>query len=440
MLTRTIYTHYPVGSDIYKTLESPVLPGLNVNRDFIVIENTTLLALNFSTLVIIVFSANLLILRSIERQTYLPLAICLVAIGVVICQPTLAVFFPQLQTTFMIFSLPALLLISPCFWFYVQGLTAETPWRFSSKALRHFIPAGVGTFIALLSIIIPADIKNDLLVEGNDVILTRTPFLLRYLLYGMLTTTFILILGWIVQSGFYFYKIIQRLNHYRQHLKDLFTSTESREIKWLSWLLFSVGTVWVATAVYILIDNLFYSIKIEPILANTMLLVMLWSIAILGLRQKPGFEELYENEDDIKEVLVQAGNQQRKYQRSALDEQQSSLIATKIEKAMREGELYLDASLSLQKLAKHISTSPNYISQTLNETLGINFFDYVNKHRIDAAKHMLEQSNNTVLDIAMSVGYNAKSSFYTAFKKETRKTPSQYRKHFELNKIKATSF
>lgn len=392
------------------------------------IENSALLALNISALVIIVFSANLLILRSFERQAYLPLAICLIAIGVVMCQPTLAVIFPSLQTTFLILSLPAILLISPCFWFYVQGLTSETPWRFSRKCLRHFIPAGVGTLIALLTIIIPADIKNALLVEGNDEILTSLPFLLRYLLYATLTTTFILILGWVVQSGFYFYKTIQRLNSYRQHLKDLFASTESREIKWLSWLLFAVGTVWVATASYIVLDNLYYSIQIDPILTNTVILVMLWSIAIWGLRQKPGFEELYESQDDIKEVLVQNDNLQRKYQRSALDEQHSSLIAAKIEKAMCEGELYLDASLSLQKLAKHIFTSPNYISQTLNETLGMNFFDYVNKYRIGAAKRMLEQSNNTVLDIAMSVGFNAKSSFYTAFKKETGQTPSQYRK------------
>lgn len=145
-------------------------------------------------------------------------------------------------------------------------------------------------------------------------------------------------------------------------------------------------------------------------------------------------EELYESQDDIQEVLVEEDNQQRKYQRSALDEQQSSRIAEKIEKSMRDDELFLDASLSLQKLAKHIFTSPNYISQTLNETLGMNFFDYVNKYRVDAAKRMLAQSDDTVLDIAMSVGFNSKSSFYTAFKKEAEQTPSQYRKHLRLYK------
>ena len=95
---------------------------------------------------------------------------------------------------------------------------------------------------------------------------------------------------------------------------------------------------------------------------------------------------------------------------------------------MQQDQLYLDAALSLQKLAKHINTSPNYISQTLNETLGANFFDYINQYRINEAKKQLKETKNTVLDIAMNVGFNAKSSFYTAFKKETQQTPSQYRK------------
>lgn len=398
------------------------------------IDNPTLLALNISTLVIIAFSINLLVLRSFERQVYLPLAIFLLAIGVIISRPTLAVFFPQLQPAFLIFSLPAILLIAPCFWLYVEGLTFEKAWRFTRKSKYHFIAFAIGAFVALSSILLPAEIRHALLVEGNEDILQRTPIVLRYFIYGLLITTFALVLGWVIQSGFYFYKIIRRLSSYRQHLKDLFSSTESKEIRWLSWLLFAVGTVWAATAINIVLDNLFLSIQWDALLSNSIVFVMIWSISIWGLRQKPGFEELYDNNKDSKKEIVEHDIPQAKYQRSALDEQQASQIAGKIEQAMREDELYLNASLSLQKLAKHIFTSPNYISQTLNETLGMNFFDYVNKYRVEAAQQHLESTSNTVLDIAMKVGFNAKSSFYTAFKKETQQTPSQYRKQCSMKK------
>ena len=102
-------------------------------------------------------------------------------------------------------------------------------------------------------------------------------------------------------------------------------------------------------------------------------------------------------------------------------------IAQKMEVAMTSEQLYLDANLSLPKLAKHIHTSPNYISQTLNETLATNFFDYVNHKRIVAAQKLLLESELTVLDIAMQVGFNSKSAFYSAFKKYSQLTPSQFK-------------
>lgn len=395
------------------------------------IDNPALLALNISTLAVIIFSTNLLFLRSFERQTYLPLAMCLLAIGVIICRPTLAVFAPQLQPVFLILSLPALLLIGPTFWFYVQGLTQQTPWQFSQKSIHHLVPFSIGALIALTALLLPAEIRYALLVEGNETILETTSTALRYFIYGLLITTFALVLGWVIQSSFYFYKIVQRLNSYRHHLKDLFSSTESKEIRWLSWLLLAIGIVWTATAINIVLDNLFSPFQWNAVLTASITFVMIWSIAIWGLRQKPGFEELYNN--DTSDPLVHNEVAATKYQRSALDQQQASQIAEKIEKAMLEHRLYLDSSLTLQKLAKSASTSPNYISQTLNETLGMNFFDYVNKYRIRAAQHHLEHTNSTVLDIAMTVGFNSKSSFYTAFKKETQQTPSQYRKRCAVN-------
>ena len=57
------------------------------------------------------------------------------------------------------------------------------------------------------------------------------------------------------------------------------------------------------------------------------------------------------------------------------------------------------------------------------------FFDYINEYRINDAKTLLkEQTDLTVLEILYKIGFNSKSSFYTAFKKETQQTPTKYRK------------
>ncbi|MFD2165628.1 helix-turn-helix domain-containing protein [Thalassotalea euphylliae] len=391
-------------------------------------DNPVQLFFNIVTLTIIVFGAHLLFLRALNRQTYLPLAICLLAIGVVICQPSIAFLLPELRDEFLIFSLPALLLIAPMFWFYVVGLTAESAWHVRQVNPVHIVPAVIGLLVSLVAVFMPADIKYALLMEGDDAILKTLLPTLRYTVVTLLITTLLLVIFWVLQSGWYFDQVVRRLAAYRRQLKDLFATTDAKEIRWLSWLLLAVGVVWSATAINILLDNLFYSTEISANLAAIVTLLMVWSIALWGLRQKPGLEELYDSKEEINDVLDTAQTASGKYQKSALDQAHAEKIAAKIEAAMQQDKLYLDASLSLQKLAKHISTSPNYISQTLNESLGMNFFDYVNKHRVQAAQQLLRETDDTVLDIAMNVGFNAKSSFYTAFKKEVFQTPSQYRK------------
>nr|WP_225740861.1 MULTISPECIES: AraC family transcriptional regulator [Pseudoalteromonas] len=94
---------------------------------------------------------------------------------------------------------------------------------------------------------------------------------------------------------------------------------------------------------------------------------------------------------------------------------------------MQDQALFLDPNLTLQKLAQATGVSPNYLSQTLNETLGVSFFDFVNQWRIEASKSHLLSSKSSVLNIALEVGFNARSSFYKAFKKETGMTPKAFR-------------
>jgi AraC-like DNA-binding protein len=59
-----------------------------------------------------------------------------------------------------------------------------------------------------------------------------------------------------------------------------------------------------------------------------------------------------------------------------------------------------------------------------------NFFDFVNKWRIETAKPKIIANEDTVLNIAFGVGFNARSSFYKVFKKETGKTPTEFRKSY----------
>ena len=94
--------------------------------------------------------------------------------------------------------------------------------------------------------------------------------------------------------------------------------------------------------------------------------------------------------------------------------------------------LHRDPNLSLWALARHIGASPNYISQTLNDVIGESFFDFVNRHRVRDAMKLLSTTDDTVLAITYDVGFNARSSFYNAFKRVTGQTPTGYRKSLSV--------
>ncbi|MBL4544564.1 MAG: helix-turn-helix transcriptional regulator [Oceanicaulis sp.] len=68
------------------------------------------------------------------------------------------------------------------------------------------------------------------------------------------------------------------------------------------------------------------------------------------------------------------------------------------------------------------------MSQTLNGHLGTTFFDYVARWRVQAAQPLLLAQEASVLTIALEVGFNSRSTFYKAFKRETGLTPKDYQK------------
>ncbi|PWN71138.1 AraC family transcriptional regulator [Chryseobacterium phosphatilyticum] len=96
---------------------------------------------------------------------------------------------------------------------------------------------------------------------------------------------------------------------------------------------------------------------------------------------------------------------------------------------MEKEKPYLDDKLTLQKLAEQIELPEKQLSSLINQHTGKHFFDFINDFRIKDAKVLLRnQPQLTVLEILYEVGFNSKSSFYTAFKKETGSTPTDYRK------------
>jgi len=58
---------------------------------------------------------------------------------------------------------------------------------------------------------------------------------------------------------------------------------------------------------------------------------------------------------------------------------------------------------------------------------GQTFINYLNNYKIEKSKNLLENTNMTLLDISLEVGFNNQSYYSTIFKKYTNMTPLEYR-------------
>ncbi|WP_177217429.1 7TM diverse intracellular signaling domain-containing protein [Thermoflexibacter ruber] len=119
------------------------------------------------------------------------------------------------------------------------------------------------------------------------------------------------------------------------------------------------------------------------------------------------------------------------YFQSKASEEELAQSHQKLIEVMQKESPYLDATLTLGKLASKLFTTPHQLSQVINQIEGKNFNDFINEYRVRLAQEKLkdEQFNHlTIESIGKNCGFSSKSTFYAAFKKFTQTTPTEYRK------------
>ena len=106
-------------------------------------------------------------------------------------------------------------------------------------------------------------------------------------------------------------------------------------------------------------------------------------------------------------------------------------VADKLKVALEEEKVYHETGLTVHTLAKMLEEPSYKISTTLKQEYRKNFPELINHFRIEEVKNKLSNTNGTFVKIeslAYEVGFSTPSAFYAAFKKETKMTPSAYRK------------
>ena len=84
--------------------------------------------------------------------------------------------------------------------------------------------------------------------------------------------------------------------------------------------------------------------------------------------------------------------------------------------------------ITIDSLSDQFDIPTSTLKRCFKGVYGTTIHHYLEECRINAAKHLLQESDQSILEIANAVGYENGSKFTSAFKEATGVTPSAYRK------------
>lgn len=107
-------------------------------------------------------------------------------------------------------------------------------------------------------------------------------------------------------------------------------------------------------------------------------------------------------------------------------------IYSRIQSVMESSDAIFSPDFSADALATLVGIKQRYVSQTLHEKGGTNFYSMLGKYRVkEACKRFRDDANYrnlTIEGIANSVGFKSRSNFIATFKRIVGLTPSEYQK------------
>lgn len=301
-------------------------------------------------------------------------------------------------------SSPTIFLFGPLFYLYVRTLTTA-PSDSLRRAMIHFIP-----FILNILWLIPFYMLDGIdkvkVVEhamqgdvGVDSVVIGILQLVHLFCY--------LVMGWVT------------LNRYRASLKEQFSAIHRINFSWLRNLIImfwiAYGAMLTAFACLLFGWNIFVPMQmaVAVIAAGA-----IYALGFLGLRQPEVFHGVLQ--------LPTA----KKYEASTLTPVRTEEYLRLLQSIMDTARPYLQPELTLQALADQCKIPAYHLSQLLNERLNQNFFDFINRQRVEEAKRLLldpSRNHYSLFAIGQESGFNSKSVFNTAFKRYTGQTPSEFR-------------
>jgi len=223
-----------------------------------------------------------------------------------------------------------------------------------------------------------------------------------------------------IQIFLYIVSIVHIVLRYRQRLQNSQSSLDSYHLNWLYSLVVLLALHWSFVVYRALVGVLL------PHATRLTALVDLYSICIFLAFTTAlilhGLSQL---------KIIAGVESSDKYVNSLLPQSEIRQYTDQLVGYMDSQKPYLEPGLTIDDLAEQLTIPVWKLSQVINYSFRLNFFNFINSYRIQEVKQKLIDPKNdrkTILEILYETGFNSKSTFNDVFKKTTGKTPKEFRR------------
>ncbi len=303
-----------------------------------------------------------------------------------------------------------LLLHGPLLWLYVKSLTIKG-FKIKPFHLLHLWPFAVFLVLHMHNFLfLAADEK--ILLTKNELFTNTVLFKIRGISIGIFS------IGYNIWA-------LRLLRKHRRTIENHFSNIEEIDLSWLKTLVIASLIVFSVNVALFNINNFlpfagFYELAQ---IAYSFSAVYVFYIGYFGIRQGRIFVDYpITSIDQSLEPVKHDGS-------GAAKNKDYTHIINRLTLLMESEQPHLDPELNLAKLSKLMKTKSEIISEVLNASLNQNFFDFINKYRIDEFKLKCLSNENkhlSVMGIAYDCGFNSKAAFYRAFNKFEGMSPTAY--------------
>ena len=302
-------------------------------------------------------------------------------------------------------------IFGPLVYLYARA-ASDRSWRFTPRALIHFVPVAITVALAVPSYVAGAAEKVALYDQW---VAGRIP--IRFVIVD--PSKYVSGIGYSIATVLY-------LRRHGQRIKESYSNTARVNLEWLVWLAVAAAGIWLL-ATSLRLTGVGTRLRDEHV--TLAIAALVYAIGYMGLKQPEVFR--YETaEFPIVPPAPVADESAERYERSGLDEREAEELRSSLIALMESEQPWRDSELTLADLAGRLRTTPHKLSEVLNAQIGQTFYDFVNGYRVREVQRRIqagEAKTKKMLALAMDAGFASKSTFNHVFKKSTNQTPSDFR-------------